>query len=53
MKRKMKVISFFHAVKFESESKARSHSIQYMQNKPVKWGYKTQFIADHSDYPRF
>ena len=32
------------------KSKARSHLIQYMRNKPVKWGFKLWVIADPSGY---
>ena len=32
------------------KSKARSHLIQYMRNKPVKWGFKVWVIADPSGY---
>ncbi len=28
------------------KSKARSHMIQYMKNKPTKWGFKLWVIAD-------
>ena len=32
------------------KSKARSHLIQFMRNKPVKWGFKLWVIADPSGY---
>jgi len=32
------------------KSKARSHLIQYMRNKPTKWGFKLWVIADPSGY---
>ena len=32
------------------KSKARSHLIQYMRNKPVKWGFKFWVIADMTGY---
>ena len=32
------------------KSKARSHLIQYMHNKPVKWGFKFWVIADMTGY---
>jgi len=32
------------------KSKARSHLIQYMRNKPTKWGFKLWAIADPSGY---
>lgn len=32
------------------KSKARSHMIQYMKNKPTKWGFKLWVIADPSGF---
>ena len=32
------------------KSKARSHFVQYMKDKPVKWGFKFWVIADPSGY---
>ena len=32
------------------KSKARTHFVQYMKNKPVKWGFKYWVIADASGY---
>jgi len=32
------------------KSKARSHLIQYMHNKPVKWGFKLWVISDPTGY---
>ena len=32
------------------KSKSRSHMVQYMQNKPVKWGFKLWVLADTSGY---
>jgi len=32
------------------KSKARSHLIQYMRNKPTKWGFKLWVVADPSGY---
>jgi len=32
------------------KSKARCHLIQYMKNKPCKWGFKYWVIADTSGY---
>ena len=32
------------------KSKCRSHMIQYMKNKPTKWGFKLWVIADISGY---
>ena len=32
------------------KSKARCHFIQYMRNKPVKWGFKLWILADMSGY---
>ena len=32
------------------KSKARCHMIQYIRNKPVKWGFKLWVVADTSGY---
>ena len=32
------------------KSKSRSHLIQYMRNKPVKWGFKLWVISDLTGY---
>lgn len=32
------------------KSKAQSHMIQYMKNKPTKWGFKLWVIADPSGF---
>ena len=32
------------------KSKARCHLVQYMKNKPVKWGFKYWVIADTTGY---
>ena len=32
------------------KSKARCHLVQYMKNKPVKWGFKYLVIADTTGY---
>ena len=32
------------------KSKSRSHMVQYMRNKPVKWGFKLWVLADTSGY---
>jgi len=32
------------------KSKARCHLVQYMRNKPVKWGFKLWVLADMSGY---
>ena len=32
------------------KSKAHSHMVQYMRNKPVKWGFKLWVLADTSGY---
>ena len=53
---KSKCFEFYQPVKELSvdermvKSKARSHLIQYMRNKPVKWGFKVWVIADPSGY---
>ena len=53
---KHKCFEFYQSVKELSvdermvKGKARSHLIQYMRNKPVKWGFKVWVIADPSGY---
>ena len=32
------------------KSKCRSHMVQYMRNKPVRWGFKLWVVADTSGY---
>ena len=32
------------------KSKARCHLVQYMKNKPVKWGFKYWVVADTSGH---
>ena len=32
------------------KSKSRSHLVQYMRNKPVKWGFKLWVISDPTGY---
>ena len=53
---KSKCFEFYQPIKELSvdermvKSKARSHLIQYMRNKPIKWGFKVWVIADPSGY---
>ena len=53
---KKKCLSFYQPLQNLSvdermiKSKARCHLIQYMKNKPCKWGFKYWVIADTSGY---
>jgi len=53
---KKKCLSFYQPLqnllvdKCMVKSKARCHLIQYMKNKPCKWGFKYWVIADASGY---
>ena len=53
---KKKCLQFYQPCQYLSidermvKSKARCHLVQYMKNKPCKWGFKYWVIADSSGY---